>query len=116
MNRDVEPLKPTDPKSFGCWKIKGRLGEGGYSTIFLGEKNGQLAAVKMIRRELLNDSKVFERFATEINNLERINHPGIAKIIESDLSTDVPYIAVEYIEGKTLEQKVEASGPLKEAE
>lgn len=116
MNRDVEPLKPTDPNSFGGWKIKGRLGEGGYSTIFLGEKNEQLAAVKMIRRELLNDSKVFERFATEINNLERIHHPGIAKIIESDLSTDVPYIAVEYIEGKTLEQKVEASGPLKEAE
>jgi serine/threonine protein kinase len=116
VNRDVEPLKPTDPNSFGGWKIKGRLGEGGYSTIFLGEKNEQLAAVKMIRRELLNDSKVFERFATEINNLERINHPGIAKIIESDLSTDVPYIAVEYIEGKTLEQKVEASGPLKEAE
>ena len=116
MNRNVEPLKPTDPKSFGGWKIKGRLGEGGYSTIFLGEKNGQLAAVKMIRRELLNDSKVFERFATEINNLERINHPGIAKIIESDLSTDVPYISVEYIEGKTLEQEVQTNGPLKETE
>lgn len=116
MNRDVEPLKPTDPKSFGGWKIKGRLGEGGYSTIFLGEKNGQLAAVKMIRRELLNDSKVFERFATEINNLERINHPGIAKIIESDLSTDVPYIAVEYIDGKTLQQKVDESGKLRETE
>lgn len=116
MNRDVEPLKPTDPNSFGGWKIKGRLGEGGYSTIFLGEKNEQLAAVKMIRRELLNDLKVFERFATEINNLERINHPGIARIIESDLSTDVPYIAVEYIEGKTLEQEVETSGPLTESE
>jgi len=116
VNRDVEPLKPTDPKSFGGWKIKGRLGEGGYSTIFLGEKNGQLAAVKMIRRELLNDSKVFERFATEINNLERINHPGIAKIIESDLSTDVPYIAVEYIDGKTLQQKVDESGKLRETE
>jgi serine/threonine protein kinase len=116
VNRDVEPLKPTDPKSFGGWKIKGRLGEGGYSTIFLGEKNGQLAAVKMIRRELLNDSKVFERFATEINNLERINHPGIAKIIESDLSTDVPYIAIEYIDGKTLQQKVDESGKLRETE
>lgn len=116
MNRDVEPLKPTDPRSFGGWKIKGRLGEGGYSTIFLGEKSGELAAVKMIRKELLSDLRVFERFATEINNLERIDHPGIAKIIESDLSTGVPYIAIEYIKGETLEQKVEASGPLKEAE
>lgn len=116
MNREAEPLKPTDPSSFGGWKIKGRLGEGGYSTIFLGEKSGELAAVKMIRPELLSDLRVFERFATEINNLERIDHPGIAKIIESDLSTGVPYIAVEYIQGETLEQKVEASGPLKEAD
>ena len=116
MSQDFEALKATDPKSFGGWNIKGRLGEGGYSTIFLGEKNGQLAAIKMIRKELLNESKVFDRFVTEINNLERIDHPGVAKIIESDLSTDVPYIAVEYIEGETLEKLVKKRGPLKEKE
>lgn len=112
----MEALKASDPKNFGGWNIQGRLGEGGYSTIFLGEKSGQLAAVKMIRKELLNDSKVFDRFVTEINNLERIDHPGVAKIIEADLSTDVPYIAVEYIEGETLEKLVEERGPLKEKE
>ena len=116
MSQDLEALKATDPKSFGGWNIKGRLGEGGYSTIFLGEKSGQLAAVKMIRKELLNNTKAFERFATEINNLERIDHPGIAKIIESDLTTDVPYIAVEYIDGDTLEKHIERRGPLREWE
>ena len=104
MNSNVQPLKASDPTSFGGWEILGRLGEGGFSTIYLGEKNSQLAAIKMIRKELLGDENVFERFATEINNLEKLNHPGIAKFIESDLSTSVPYIAVEYIEGKTLEQ------------
>jgi len=116
VSQDFEALKATDPKSFGGWTIKGRLGEGGYSTIFLGEKSGQLAALKMIRKELLNDSKVFDRFVTEINNLERIDHPGVARIIESDLSTDVPYIAVEYIEGETLEKRVHNRGPLDEKE
>jgi serine/threonine protein kinase len=116
MAPNIKPLKAEDPKSFGGWKIQGRLGEGGYSTIYLGEKSGQLAALKMIRRELLSDTKVFERFSTEINNLERIDHPSISKIIESDFSTDVPYIAVEYIEGETLEQRVLRSGPLGESE
>lgn len=116
MSQDFEALKATDPKSFGGWNIKGRLGEGGYSTIFLGEKSGQLAAFKMIRKELLNDSKVFDRFVTEINNLERIDHPGVARIIESDLSTDVPFIAVEYIDGETLEKRVDNRGPLDEKE
>jgi len=116
MARNFKPLKAEDPKSFGGWNIQGRLGEGGYSTIYLGEKSGKIAALKMIRRELLSDTKVFERFSTEINNLERIDHPSISKILESDFSTDVPYIAVEYIEGETLEQRVLRSGPLEESE
>jgi serine/threonine protein kinase len=115
VSPNLEPLKETDPRGFGGWKIKGRLGEGGYSTIFLGEKGDQLAAIKMIRSGLLNDENVFNRFATEINNLERINHPGVASYLESDLSTDVPYIAVEYIEGETLEKYVNKYGALKES-
>lgn len=113
MTPNLEPLKETDPRGFGGWKIKGRLGEGGYSTIFLAEKNHQLAAIKMIRSGLLSDETVFNRFAIEINNLERIEHPGIAKYLESDLSTDVPYIAVEYIDGETLEHRVKTRAPLK---
>lgn len=112
----VEPLLHTDPTSFGGWKLLGRLGKGGFSDIFLGEKGGRLSAIKMIRKELLSEPKVFERFATEINNLEKLTHSGIAKLIEDDLSTDIPYIAMEYVQGKTLEQKVIEDGPLAEAE
>jgi serine/threonine protein kinase len=116
VNSNVQPLKASDPTSFGGWKILGRLGEGGYSTIFLGEKKKQLAALKMIRKDMMSDVKVYERFVTEINNLEKLDHPGIAKFIECDLSTNVPFIAVEYVEGKTLEQRVVDEGPLDEAE
>ncbi|CAB4833029.1 unannotated protein [freshwater metagenome] len=116
VNSNVQPLKASDPTSFGGWKILGRLGEGGYSTIFLGEKKKQLAAIKMIRKELMSNTQVYERFVTEINNIEKLSHPGIAKFIEDDLATDVPFIAVEYIEGKTLEQKVIDEGPLSETE
>ncbi len=116
MNSNVQPLKATDPTSFGGWKIIGRLGEGGYSTIFLGEKKKQLAAIKMIRKDMMSDVKVYERFVTEINNLEKLDHPGIARFIEYDLATDVPFIAVEYVEGKTLEQRVVNDGPLNESE
>jgi serine/threonine protein kinase len=112
----VEPLLQSDPTSFGGWTLLGRLGKGGFSDIFLGEKEGQLSAIKMIRKELLSEPKVFERFATEINNLEKLTHPGIARLIEDDLSTDIPYIAMEFVQGKTLEQKVIEEGPLNEEE
>ncbi len=115
MNPSLLPLSHDDPTHFGGWKLLGRLGKGGYSTIFLGEKDGRLSAIKMIRKDLLSEPNVFERFATEINNLEKLSHPGIAKLIEEDLSTDVPYIAMEYIEGQSLEQYVHQNGPLDES-
>ena len=116
MNPSLMPLSHDDPTHFGGWKLLGRLGKGGYSTIFLGEKDGTLSAIKMIRKELLSEPNVFERFATEINSLEKLSHPGIAKIIEEDLSTEVPYIAMEYIKGQSLEQYVNENGPLGESE
>ena len=116
MRPGVQPLLPSDPTTFGGWRLLGRLGVGGFSTIYLGQKNDQLAAIKMIRKELLGEKNVFERFATEINNLEKLSHDGIAKMIEEDLSTEVPYIAMEYIEGETLEQHVLDHGSLPESE
>lgn len=116
MNPGVLPLLPGDPAAFGGWTLLGRLGKGGFSTIYLGEKDGQLSAIKMIRKELLGEPNVFERFATEINNLEKISHSGVAKMIEEDLSTEVPYIAMEYVQGETLEQNVIEHGPLPESE
>lgn len=116
MNSGVQPLLPSDPTAFGGWTLLGRLGKGGFSTIYLGEKGGQFAAIKMIRKELLGEANVFERFATEINNLEKISHSGVAKLIEEDLSTEVPYIAMEYVQGKTLEQNVLENGPLSESQ
>ena len=116
MSSEVQPLLTSDPTTFGGWKLIGRLGKGGFSTIYLGEKDGQFSAIKMIRKELLGETNVFERFATEINNLEKLSHDGIAKMIEEDLSTEVPYIAMEYVQGKTLEQYVLANGKLPESE
>ncbi len=115
MNSRVQPLLKDDPTNFGGWKLLGRLGTGGYSTIFLGEKNGKLSAIKMIRKDLLNETNVFERFATEINSLEKLAHPGIASLIEEVLSTEIPFIAMEYVEGVSLEHFVTENGPLNES-
>lgn len=116
MSSNIEPLLPNDPTAFGGWTLLGRLGKGGFSTIYLGEKQGQFSAIKMIRKELLGEPNVFERFATEVNNLEKLSHEGIARMIEEDLSTEVPYIAMEYVQGQTLEQYVMERGSLEESE
>jgi serine/threonine protein kinase len=108
----IQPLLDDDPREFGGWKIEGLIGEGGFSRIFLGSKNGQLAALKMLKKDFLNVADTFSRFAQEIANLKLLNHPNIAKYIEHDISTEVPYLATEYIPGPTLDDFVELNGPV----
>ena len=114
MEKRVTPLFKSDPKFIGEWELAGRLGDGGFSTIYLGKKGDSFSAIKVIRRELINEPQTYERFGNEIKNLEKLNSPNIAKFVEADLSTEVPYIAIEYIDGLTLEELVKTSGPLSE--
>lgn len=114
MEKSLNPLFKSDPKFIGDWILTGRLGDGGFSTIYLGKKGQILSAIKVIRRELINESETFERFGNEIKNLEKLDNSNIAKFIEADLSTEVPFIAIQYISGPTLEELVNISGPLQE--
>jgi serine/threonine protein kinase len=77
-----QPLREGDPKSFQGWTLKGFIAEGGQSTIYLAEKNGKRAALKMIRKEYLANQKSTDRFFTEIKNLERLDHPNISRVLE----------------------------------
>jgi serine/threonine protein kinase len=106
----IQPLRDGDPKSFQGWAIKGLIGEGGQSTIYLAEKNGQRAALKMIRKEYLHDSKAVDRFFYEIKNLELLNHPNIARLLEVEDSGK--FLAIEFVEGPNLEDYVLKLGPL----
>lgn len=112
MKPPIQPLRDGDPRSFQGWAIKGLIGEGGQSTIYLAEKKHQQVALKIIRKENLHDEIAVFRFFTEIKNLELLNHPNIAKYVESNTDTLVPYFAVEYINGLNLEIQVEQNGPV----
>ena len=114
MKPRIEPLLSTDPEFVGSWKLIGRLGAGGYSNIFLAQRKETKAAIKIIRRDSVNSPKVFDRFTAEIKNLRQLKHPNIIEYIDSDISTQVPFIAMEYVEGQTLEQVITNKGPLSE--
>jgi serine/threonine protein kinase/TPR repeat protein len=105
-----QPLRDGDPKSFQGWTLKGFIAEGGQSTIYLAEKNGERAALKMIRKEYLANQKSTDRFFTEIKNLERLDHPNISRVLEVEDSGK--FLAIEFIDGPNLEDHVKESGPL----
>ena len=110
----MEPLKENDPKQLGQWRINGRLGEGGFGTVFLAQKGAQKAAIKVIRNEFVQEDDARNRLSVEAEILSKLLDPAIGKILDSDLSETFPWIATEFINGPTLDEKVKYEGPLDE--
>jgi serine/threonine protein kinase len=107
MSQGISNLKPEDPDLIGGWKLQGRIGQGGFGTIYIGTKDGLSAAIKLISRESIEDQESIPRFANEIRSLNQLNHPGIPKVIDHNLNKITPaispFIAVTYFEGQTLQ-------------
>ena len=110
----MESKKANDPDELGGWRITGRLGQGGFGTVFLAEKGAQKAAIKVIRAEFVEAADARKRLATEAEVLSKLSDPSIGKILDSDLSGEFPWIATEFINGPTLDDKVKYEGPLEE--
>lgn len=67
-------------------------------------RNGGKVALKILHRELASDPQMRERFKREGYFCNAIEHPGIAKAIDDDVTDDdCPYIVMELLEGENLE-------------
>ncbi|MBX9666036.1 MAG: serine/threonine protein kinase [Candidatus Obscuribacterales bacterium] len=91
--------------------IAGKIGAGGIRTVY---KARHLLLNRDVVLKLLNsDSAVaFVRFQREAKLLSKLNHPNIAKIFDFGISSNnTAYLALEYIEGKTISQKLQQDGP-----
>jgi serine/threonine protein kinase len=110
----MEPKRSSDPDVLGGWRINGRLGEGGFGTVYLAEKGAQKAAIKVIKEEYVSENDARNRLTTEAEVLSKLSDPFVGKILDSDLSGELPWIATEFINGPTLEDKIRFEGPLDE--
>src|SRR5687768_8880404 len=69
-------------------------------------------AVKMLRPHLSADPAFVRRFRREALAAARLNHPGIVAIFDSCTDGDLEAIVMELVEGPTLRQRLDDSGPL----
>ncbi|MEZ0072791.1 protein kinase domain-containing protein [Planotetraspora sp. GP83] len=112
----IVPLGPGDPAQLGPFVLSGRIGEGGQGVVYLGRNEaGEPAAVKLLHVKFSGDAVARSRFARELRAAQRVASFCTARVIAADLEGDTPYIASEYIQGDSLRDTVEASGPLKGA-
>ena len=88
------------------------LGQGGVALVHKAreEATGRIFAVKVLQSKYVNESKIRRRFMREARAFARLRHPNIVQMHEYGESVEgVPFIALEFIDGKTLARFREAA-------
>jgi eukaryotic-like serine/threonine-protein kinase len=100
------------------YELGDTLGYGGMSEVHKGRdvRLGRDVAVKVLRADLARDPQFQERFRREAQNAAALNHPAIVAVYDTgETRTEhgpLPYIVMEYVDGRTLRDIVKTEGPL----
>jgi serine/threonine-protein kinase len=97
----------------GPYQLLGRLGKGGMGQVYKARhgRMKRLAAIKVIHRKRLASSNALQRFQREIQLAAQLSHPNVVHAYDADLVGDVPYLAMEFVEGTDLASLVARQGP-----
>lgn len=98
----------TAGQHLGHYEIRSPLGVGGMGEVYLAEDTRlhRKVALKILPEELASDQSRLRRFNQEATAAAGLNHPHIAHIYEIGNTNSLHFIAMEYIEGETLRDKV----------
>ena len=109
----MDALLPSDPEFIGRYRLVGRLGGGGMGQVYLARSpGGRSVAVKVIREPLAADPGFRIRFAREIAAARRVSGIFTAPVVDADPDADRPWLVTAYVDGPSLADAVEQSGPL----
>ena len=104
------PLRDTDPRDVGVYRLLGRLGEGGQGVVFLAVgPAGSRAAVKLLPPT--TDPQVRSRFLKEVAAAQRVARFCTAQVLDAGIFERRPFIVSEYVNGPSLIEVVEQLGP-----
>ncbi len=100
-------------ETIGPYKLVRRLGQGGMGVVYLAEGPvHKEVALKVLRPHVAHDPTARARLEREATTLQKVNHPGVAGILDHDLRNDRPYLVTRFIPGRPLDEQVDDRGPL----
>ncbi len=99
------------PESIGRYRIERKIGQGGMGVVFLAEDTRlrRRVALKLLPDEVSADLELMARFEREARTAAQLHHPNLATIYDLGKSEARCFIAMEYIEGKTLAEILDQS-------
>ena len=114
LTKTVMAPKPERKKTIaGKYKILEESGKGGMGVVYkaLDTSLDRTVALKFLPPELIGDKEAKQRFIQEAKAAAALDHPNICTVYEVDEADNQTFIAMAYIEGQSLKDKLR-SGPL----
>src|ERR1700677_3127699 len=109
----IELKLRNDPDRIGRFRIIGRLGAGGFGTVYVAgrrDQSDELVAVKVMQSRLAGDRAFRVRFGQEIRAIERISSNCVPHLVEHGVDGEGLWLATQLVHGPSLHQVVERSG------
>src|SRR2546422_531764 len=98
-------------QTLGHYRIEAKLGEGGMGIVYraLDTRLQRLAAIKVLAEGVVSPERR-KRFVQEARAASALNHPNIVHIYDIDQIDGMDFIAMEYVAGQTLAEKINRKG------
>ena len=95
------------------YRVIKRLGSGGMADVYCAEDQqlGRRVALKILHRRFAEDEQFVERFRREASSAAGLSHPNIVAIFDRGEWDGTYYIAMEFVEGRTLKEIIREKGP-----
>lgn len=105
-------------RKFDHFMIVRQIGEGGMSRVFEAEDEtlGRRVALKILNRQYSRDASRVEQFRQEALITANVNHPNVIKLYSVGYDQGYFYIAMELVNGGSLEQRIRREGTINEEE
>jgi eukaryotic-like serine/threonine-protein kinase len=97
----------------GRYRIVRKLGAGGMADVYLAEDQelGRRVAIKILNDRHAADDQFVERFRREAKNAAGLSHPNIVSIYDRGTAEGTYYIAMEFLDGRSLKEMIVGRGP-----
>lgn len=101
------------------FRIVKKIGQGGMGSVWLAEDtllDFRKVAIKFLSQQLLSDTNAVNRLKKEAQVSLQLSHPNLSAIRAFEIYKDIPYIVMDYVEGKTLSQYLMEHGRMSDFE
>ena len=98
--------------TIGRYRIEGSIGEGAMAHVYRAHDPSidRCVAIKVLKPEFRANTEVVQRFLSESRAAGMLSHANIVTIYDVGEADDTPYIAMEYFEGRPLDEVLPKSG------